>query len=83
MNVEWRPVHRLVACAACPCGVSTAMSQAGNMSDEHLSRAECVPVRAPCWRVDDPLPGRGLHQFAQHKSQAYVAGGAKPGASLL
>ena len=36
------------------------------MTDEHLAGAEVVAVRASGRRVGDPLPGRGLHQLAQH-----------------
>ena len=36
------------------------------MTNEHFAGAEGVAVRASCRRVDDPLPGRGLYQLAQH-----------------
>ena len=66
MGVERRPVHRLVAGAAGPGGVSAAMSEAGLMPYEHFAGAEGVPVGASCRWVGDPLPGRGLYKFAQH-----------------
>ena len=50
-----------------PTGVPTApVPEASDMADEHLIRAEGMSVRAPCRRVSDPLPDRGLHQFAQY-----------------
>ena len=44
MRVEWWPVHRLGAVAAGPGGVSTAVAEAGLMSDGHFAGAEGVPV---------------------------------------
>lgn len=45
-------------------GVSAAaVAEAGDLPDEDLVRPEGVPVA----RVGDPLPGRRLHQLAQHK----------------
>jgi hypothetical protein len=50
-----------------PAGVSsTAVSEAGDVSDEDLIRSERVPIRAAGWWSGDPLPGSGLHQLAQH-----------------
>jgi hypothetical protein len=50
-----------------PAGVSSpAVSEAGSVPDEDLVRPERVPVGAMRGRVGDPLPGRGLHQLAQH-----------------
>jgi hypothetical protein len=42
------------------------MPEARLVTDEDLIRAEVVAVRAAGRRVGDPLPGRGLHQLAQH-----------------
>jgi hypothetical protein len=67
MSVEGRPVHRLVAFPACPGGVPAAVPEAGDMPDEDLAGAERVAVRASRRWVGDPLPGRGLHQLAQHR----------------
>ena len=36
------------------------------MTDDDRAGAELVAVRATRRRVGDPLPGRGLHQLAQH-----------------
>jgi hypothetical protein len=48
-----------------PAGVpATAVPETRDVSHENLIRADRVPVRASCWRVGDPLPGGGLHQFA-------------------
>ena len=44
MGVERRPAHRLIACAAGPGGVPTALAEARLMTDEHLADAEGVPV---------------------------------------
>jgi hypothetical protein len=55
------PVYRLIAGAAGPCGVPAAMTEAGDVPDEDLVRAEGVPVGASSGRVGDPLPGRGLY----------------------
>jgi hypothetical protein len=64
VGVEWRSVHRRVTGAACPGGVPAAVPEAGLMADEHLAGGELVAVRAPRRGVDDPLPGRRLHQLA-------------------
>jgi hypothetical protein len=40
-----------------PAGVPAAtVSEADDVSDEDLVRAEGVPVGAACWWVGDPLP---------------------------
>ena len=70
VGVERRPVHRLIACAAGPGGVPAAVAEAGLMADEDLAGAELVPVRASRRWVGDPLPGRGLHELAQHDDEA-------------
>ena len=52
-----------------PTGVPTAaVSEAGDVPNEDLIRAEAVSVWAPGRRVGDPLPGRGLQQLTQHDS---------------
>ena len=57
-----------------PGGVpATAVTEAGDMPDEDLVRAECVPVRAVARRPGDPLAVRGLHQLAQHLRQRMTA----------
>ncbi len=66
MRVEQRPVHRLIAYAAGPGGVTAAVAEAGLMTDEDLTGAEAVAVGASRRRVDDPLAGRRLYKFAQH-----------------
>jgi hypothetical protein len=65
-GVERWPVHRLVAAAACPGGVSAAVAEARLVADEDLVGAERVTVRAAALWVDDPLPGRRLHELAEH-----------------
>jgi hypothetical protein len=50
-----------------PGGVSAAaVSEASDVTDQDLVRAEEVAVRAARRWVSDPLPGRRLHQLAQH-----------------
>ena len=66
MCVQGRPVHGLVACAACPCGVPTTVTKARLMPDQYLAGTKPVAAWASRRRVGDPLPGRGLHQLAQH-----------------
>jgi hypothetical protein len=61
VGVEWRPVHRLIARAACPCGVAVAVPEARPVADEDLIRAELVAVGAARRRMGDPFPGRGLN----------------------
>ena len=46
MRVERRPEHGLIACAACPGRMPAAVSEAGDMPDEDLIRAEGVTVWA-------------------------------------
>ena len=64
------PVYRLIAGAAGPRGVPAAVPEAGLITDEHLAGAELVTVRATRRQVGDPLPGRRLHQLAQHDYEA-------------
>jgi hypothetical protein len=63
--------------AARPGGVPAAVPKAGLMTYKHCAGAEAVAVRASRRRVGDPRPVRGLHHLAQHKSQAYAAGGGE------
>jgi len=49
---------------------ATAVPEAGLMAYQHLPGAEGVPVGAAHRRGDDPLPGRGLYQLAQHTYKA-------------
>ena len=60
VSVERRPVHRLIACAARPGGVSAAVAKASLMPDKHFAGAEGVAVGASARWVGDPQPGRGL-----------------------
>jgi hypothetical protein len=55
VRVEWRPVHRDVALAACRGAVSAAVPEAGLMADEYLAGAELVPVRYLAPRPADLL----------------------------
>ena len=66
MSVQRRPVHSLVARTARPSRVPATMTETRLMADEDLAGAERVTVRASGRRVGDPLPGRRLHQLAQH-----------------
>jgi hypothetical protein len=53
-----------------PAGVSaTAVTEAGDMPNEDLIRAEQVTVGAVGGRAGDPLPGHRLQQLAQHTYQ--------------
>jgi hypothetical protein len=74
-------VHRLVACAARPRGVPAAVTEAGLVAEQDLVRAEGVTVGAARRWLRDPLPGRGLHQLAQHacKPRRPKRGAAPPG----
>jgi hypothetical protein len=60
---------------------SAAVPEAGNVTDEDLIGAEAVPVWAARRRVRDPLPGRGLHELAEHdyKPIQRKRGEARPG----
>jgi hypothetical protein len=49
--------------------VPAAVAEAGLMAYQDLVRAEAVPVRAACRRVDDPLPVCCLNELAQHVSE--------------
>jgi hypothetical protein len=46
VRVDRRPVDGLVACAAGPRGVATAVTKAGFVADEGLAQAEPVAVGA-------------------------------------
>ncbi len=46
MRVERWPVHRLVACAACPGGVPAAVAETGLMPHEYFAGTETMAVRA-------------------------------------
>ena len=61
MSVKRRPVHHGVAGSAVPGGVSAAVTEARDMTDEDLVRAERVAVGASRRWVGDPLPARGLN----------------------
>lgn len=65
VGVGARPVHGLVACAAGPCGVPVAVTEAGLVADEDLAGDETVPLPAAGRRVD-PLAGHRLNKLAQH-----------------
>jgi hypothetical protein len=45
VRVARRTVNRLIACAACPCGVSAAVAEASAVADEGLIGPEWVAVR--------------------------------------
>ena len=70
MGVDRRPVHRLIACAARPCGVPAAVAEAGLVPYEDLVGAEGVAVGAALRWVGDPVPGGGLNQIAQRGMKA-------------
>jgi len=63
VRVEWRPVHHhRIAGSAMPAGVpAAAVTEARDMANEDLIRAEWVAVRAPLMSADHPLAIRGLH----------------------
>lgn len=55
MGVERRPVHHGVARSAVPTGVSTAaVTEARDVTDQYLIRAEGVAVRASARRLGHP-----------------------------
>ncbi len=59
---HWWPVHHGIAGSAVPAGVSTAaVTQADDVPDENLIRAEGVPVGTAGRRSGDPLTVRGLY----------------------
>jgi hypothetical protein len=59
VGVEWRPVHRLVACTAGPRGVAAAVAEARSVTHEHRARAEAVAVRAARrWVIQVPADVR-------------------------
>ena len=67
VGIERWPVRHGIAGSAVPADVSaSAVSQAGDVPDEDLIRAEWVPVWAAGGWSGDPPTGRGLHQVAQH-----------------
>ena len=70
VGVDRRPVHRLIARPARPCGVPAAVPETSLVADENLSGAELVTVHATRRQVRDPLPGRGLYKLAQHDYEA-------------
>jgi hypothetical protein len=69
VGVERRPVHRPIALSTGPGGVAAAVPEAGLMTDEDFTGSELVPVGASARWAGDPLPGRRLHQIAQHLVQ--------------
>jgi hypothetical protein len=66
VDVEWRPVHRLVTRAAGRRSVPAAVTETRLTTDQDLVGAEGMPVGAASRWVGDPLPRRGLHQLAEH-----------------
>ena len=68
VRVQGRPIHHGVAGSAMPAGMTaSAVSEAGDVSDEDLIQTETVSVRASGRHVRDPLPGRGRYtEVAQH-----------------
>ena len=67
------PVNRVVALPAGPGSVSTAVTETGLMAYKNFAGTEAVTVGTVARRVGDPLPGRGLHQLAQHDYQPMVS----------
>jgi hypothetical protein len=67
-----------------PAGVpASAVSEAGDVADEDLVRAEWVSVGTMCRRAGDPLPGRGLYQLAQHDYKPKANTSREPKIGLL
>ena len=71
--VERWPVHRLVACAARPRGVSAAVAEAGDMLDEDLVGAELVSVGAARLQPGHPLAVRRSAPARPAQHGAYSA----------
>ena len=68
-----RPIHHGITRTAVPaCVAAAAMSEAGDMPDEDLIRAEWMPVRASARRLGNPLAVRCLHQITQHGYQVIL-----------
>ena len=57
MSVQRRPVHRLVAHVASPCGVPAAAPRQDLVTDEDPVRAEGVPIEAAPRRMGHPRSG--------------------------
>jgi hypothetical protein len=66
VRVERRTEHGPIVRSACPGGEAAAVPEARLVADEDLVGAEGVSVGAVRGWVSDPLPGRCLHQLAQH-----------------
>jgi hypothetical protein len=73
------PVHRLVACAACPAGVPAAVPEASLVTDQHL--ATSVKNSGCCWRtrcegITLPPPGgmTGLDPVRWSEVRSWCAG---------
>ena len=69
VSVQRRARHRLIASEARPRCVPAAVPETGLMADENFAGTEAASVGAVARRVGDTLPGRGLHQLAQHDFQ--------------
>jgi hypothetical protein len=74
VNVQRRAVHRLVACAACPGGVSAAVAKASEVADQHLVGAESVAIGAAGGWLCYPLPVGRSDELALHPTSLF--GGA-------
>ena len=69
MRIERRPVDGVIACAAGPCCVAAAVSEAGLMTDQDFTGSELVPVGASRRRVGDPLAvhGQDVPEWGQYR----------------
>jgi hypothetical protein len=71
VGVERRPVNRLIAGAAMPAGVSAAaVTEAGDVADEDLIRAERVPVGALAGCFAHPFASGCPDEITLHPAQA-------------
>jgi hypothetical protein len=67
VGAERWPVHRLIACAAGPGGVSAAVAEASLMTDQYGAGAEGVSARAARRRPRDPRSRRRPHQLTHRR----------------
>src|SRR5258705_2992696 len=73
MSVQGRPVHRLIAGSAGPCGVPAPVPEARLVPHQHSIGAESVPVWAPPWWLGYPLPVGGSDELTLHREQLTCA----------
>ena len=73
VDVERRPVHRLVADSTRPRGVPAAVTEASLMTDEHRPGAEVVAAWATHGWSGDPMPAAIPNQIADRVHESRLA----------